>query len=661
MDVRVYRISTCHWCDKVETFLKKHGINYESMVIDLLDGTEQENAIAESYHLSKQRSFPVTYIDGTCVIGFHESRLRHLLKLPSLREEQERIKLEDGEIKTGLSSKEGVYRETIEKMREWLMREAKSHGYTINPNKQVVEEILTGLAVNEKRYGYKACPCRLATGKYQLDCDIICPCSYCFLDVGKNGRCYCTLFVSDRYIAGDPSLPQYVPDSRERDDIREKVAKDVRKEEEASIVDAPYYKAHTKVVGFLRDLADRNKAKVIYEKIVNSLDISSSSVQWGEDTAHVSTTIEDTKVDIKLKQDADSYVYIIACSGIKGKGTSGEKIFRRIDFTGHKNKLFECYIVIMHKTLFDVDEKEVLPQFMSYKKKYSSELKFITGEFPNPINISAWFEAEDADKDTFLIDSVSPGDYMFYKIVEDIVMLETDYNLLGIEKQRYILSMDKLDVLESKVVSKMGTISMSLPKSQPETLKSWLHELSNNFGEISGITEEARQRMNYTILKRDAIRKILKDWGENSKLQGYPLVSKFFLDKVEGLSEQYQRLFTRIDSIRREMTDLITMLRTKIDLFLQEQSLELQRSVDETTKTQMIMQRTVEGLSVIVLSYYIIHLAGFIFESLEVSHVIRIPVATVKAIFVPIAIAISWYLTFRARQFIKKHTKNKSK
>ena len=117
---------------------------------------------------SKQRSFPVTYIDGTCVIGFHESRLRHLVKLHSLREEQERIKLEGGEIKTSLSSKEGVYHETIEKMREWLMREAKSHGYTINPDKQVVEEILTGLAVNGKRYGYKVCPCRLATGKYQL-------------------------------------------------------------------------------------------------------------------------------------------------------------------------------------------------------------------------------------------------------------------------------------------------------------------------------------------------------------------------------------------------------------------------------------------------------------------------------------------------------------
>ena len=107
--------------------------------------------------------------------------------------------------------------------------------------------------------------------------------------------------------------------------------------------------------------------------------------------------------------------------------------------------------------------------------------------------------------------------------------------------------------------------------------------------------------------------------------------------------------------------DLITMLRTKIDLILQEQSLELQKSMDETTKTQMIMQHTVEGLSVIVLSYYTIHLAGFVFESLEASHIINISVQTAKAIFVPIAIGISWYLTFRARRYIRKHSRNKSK
>ena len=644
----MYRISTCHWCDKVEIFFKKYGINYKSIVIDLLDGTEQEKAIAESYHLSKQRSFPVTYIDGTCVIGFHESRLRHLLKLSPQREEQERIKLEEGEIKSGLSSKEGVYRETIEKMREWLIREAKSHGYTINPDKQVVEEILTGLAVNEKRYGYKVCPCRLATGKYQLDCDIICPCSYCFQDVEKNGRCYCSLFVSDRYVSGDPSLPQYVPDSRERSEVGEKRAVSVAEEVPDVVAGVPAIQLKTciKVIGFMQDIADKNKAKEGFLRMTSGLDTQASDVQWNEDTAYVSKIINDTKVTIKLKQDQEVYTYQITCTAVNGKLTNGEKLFQRIDVPEHKNKLFECYLIVPGVTFTKEDLQLLLPG-----QRYMSHVY-------DKYKVAAGFEVGGTGKDTFVI---SPENQMLDKIVEEIVALETNYQLLSVEKQRYILAMDKLDILESTIVSKMRIISMNLPKSLPEALKGWLHGLSNNFGDISGIAEESRHRMNDTLLKRDVIRRIFKDWGESDGGFNYPALSRFYLEKADTLGDQYQRLFIRIDGIRREMADLITMLRTKIDLILQEQSLELQRSMDETTKTQMMMQHTVEGLSVIVLSYYTIHLFGFVFESLEASHVINISVTTLKAIFVPIAIGISWYLTFRAKKLIKAHSTRKSK
>lgn len=644
----MYRISTCHWCDKVETFLKKHGIHCKSIVIDLLDGTEQEKAIAESYHLSKQRSFPVTYIDGTCVIGFHESRLRHLLKLPSLREEQERIKSEDGEIKPGLSSKEGVYRETIEKMREWLMREAKSHGYTINPDRQVVDEILTGLAVNEKRYGYKACPCRLATGKYQLDCDIICPCSYCFLDVEKNGRCYCSLFVSDRFVASDPALPQYVPDSRERSETVGSRAAPVAEEISEAAAGAPAIplKTRIKVMGYMQDIADKNKAREGFLRMTSGLNAQATDVQWNEDTACVSKVINDTKVTIKLRQDQEVYTYQIISTAVNGKLTNGEKLFQSINVPEHKNKLFECYLIVPGASFTKEDLQLLLPG-----QRYMSHVY-------DKYKVAAGFEVEGTGKDTFVI---SPEDQMLDKIVEEIITLETNYQLLSVERQRYILAVDKLDILESTIVSKMRIISMNLPKSLPEALKGWLHGLSNNFGDISGIAEESRHRMNDTLLKRDVIRRIFKDWGEGDGGFNYPTLSRFFMEKADTLGDQYQRLFIRIDGIRREMADLITMLRTKIDLILQEQSLELQRSVDETTKTQMMMQHTVEGLSVIVLSYYTIHLFGFVFESLEASHVINVSLTTAKAIFVPIAIGISWYLTFRAKKLIKARSTNKSK
>jgi ferredoxin-thioredoxin reductase catalytic subunit len=504
----------------------------------------------------------------------------------------------------------------------------------------LVDDILLGLAVNEKRYGYKACPCRLATGRYQLDCDIICPCSYCFSDVEKHGRCYCSLFVSDRFISGDPSLPQYVPDSRERSETGGEKTDEI-------IADVPptTFKTHIKIIGFMQDEADKNIAKEGFLKIVESFGADVSMIKWHENTAYASTVIEGAKVIVRLKLDADAYTYQISCVAFDGKVIHGEKFFQRIDLARHKNKLFECCIIGAKKN------ENVYQYLPPEDKRYVSYLY-------NNYRIVAGFETEGENKDTFIVNT---DDDVPDRIVEDIAMLETNYHLVNIEKQRYILAVDKLDQLESMIVAKMGIISMNLPKSQPEALKGWLHGLSNNFGEISGIAEESRRRMNYTILKRDTIRRIVKEWGENDSGDSYPVVSSFFLEKVDNLCDQYQRLFTRIDGIRREMTDLITMLRTKIDLILQEQSLELQRSMDKTTKTQMMMQHTVEGLSVIILSYYTIHLAGFVFESLEASHIIHISLATAKAIFVPVAIAISWFLTFRARRMIKGHSGNKSK
>ena len=646
MDVRVYRISTCHWCDRVEAFLNKHGVRYRAIVVDLLAGNEQEAAIAEAYHFSKQRSFPVTYIDGACIIGFHESRLRRLLSLPSENSEQKTTESKDSGDKTSLLHEHGIGKKTIGKAREWLTRKAQSHGYTVNPDEKVVEEIITGLAVNEERYGYKACPCRLATGKYQLDCDIICPCSYCFTDVEKNGRCYCSLFVSGRYAAGDPSFPEYVHDSRERGEAGGKKTVCVMHEGTAAD-ETPVLPFHThiKVIGFMQEATDKNRAKEGFLRMASSLDVQASAIQWSEDTAFASKITDHAKVAIKLRQDSEVYTYQIICTAINGKLINGEKLFQSVGAPELKNKLFECYLIVPETAYTKEDLQTLLP-----RQRYMSNIY-------DEYKVAAGFESEGTGKDTFVL---SPGGQMSDKIAEEIIALEINYQLLSVERQRYILAMDKLDILESTIVSKMRIISMNLPKSHPEALKGWLHGLSNNYGEISGIAEESRHRMNDTLLKRDVIRRILKDWGESDCGFNYPVLSRFFLEKVDALGDQYQRLFMRIDGIRREMADLITMLRTKIDLFLQEQSLELQRSMDETTKTQMMMQHTVEGLSVIVLSYYTIHLFGFIFESLEASHVLNVSVTTLKAIFVPIAIAISWYLTFRAKKLIKTRSAHKS-
>lgn len=92
----------------------------------------------------------------------------------------------------------------------------EKRGFLFNKDKLKTLELLDGLLVNKGRYGYMSCPCRLASGKYEDDRDIICPCSYCQADIEEFGSCYCSLYVSREWNEGEIS-PVYVPERRPPD------------------------------------------------------------------------------------------------------------------------------------------------------------------------------------------------------------------------------------------------------------------------------------------------------------------------------------------------------------------------------------------------------------------------------------------------------------
>lgn len=85
---------------------------------------------------------------------------------------------------------------TPEQLFTALTAYARSQGMELNRDRAFVLDILTGLLRNEERYGYRSCPCRLASGVRAGDADIICPCAYRNADVSEFGSCYCGLYVS---------------------------------------------------------------------------------------------------------------------------------------------------------------------------------------------------------------------------------------------------------------------------------------------------------------------------------------------------------------------------------------------------------------------------------------------------------------------------------
>ena len=102
---------------------------------------------------------------------------------------------------------------TLEKVRQRAESDAKTYGYYLNPDPDFLKDLLEGLKQNEERYGYPSCPCRLASGKFDFDRDIICPCDYRDPDVAEYGACYCALYVrNDLFEGKTPILP--VPERR---------------------------------------------------------------------------------------------------------------------------------------------------------------------------------------------------------------------------------------------------------------------------------------------------------------------------------------------------------------------------------------------------------------------------------------------------------------
>ncbi len=107
----------------------------------------------------------------------------------------------------------GVSESDVDRVYLKLKKEAEDGGYRFNPDVDFTKNLIRGLLKNEQRYGYRACPCRLASGKSIEDLDIVCPCDYRDPDLNEYGACYCALYVSDE-IAKGAALAAPVPERR---------------------------------------------------------------------------------------------------------------------------------------------------------------------------------------------------------------------------------------------------------------------------------------------------------------------------------------------------------------------------------------------------------------------------------------------------------------
>ncbi len=140
-----------------------------------------------------------------------------------------------------------ISKEDVNRFYQELKKQAESAGYHLNPDESFTKELLESILINKDRYGYGACPCRLASGVKEEDLDLICPCDYRDPDLNEFGACYCGLYISIEVLSGQKKLTS-IPERRPGPDQRPKLDKSSQK---SALTNIPLPVWRCRVCGYL--------------------------------------------------------------------------------------------------------------------------------------------------------------------------------------------------------------------------------------------------------------------------------------------------------------------------------------------------------------------------------------------------------------------------
>lgn len=237
-------------------------------------------------------------------------------------------------------------------------------------------------------------------------------------------------------------------------------------------------------------------------------------------------------------------------------------------------------------------------------------------------------------------------------IVDAIVRIETYYHLLLMQKPLFSAAIDQVYKFEQVHLKQREIITSHIGHADSQTLQRWLNTLTQDLLKTNRMAGKLHFELSASLPYDKIVHSTLSSLLEKP-LESYRPVSDYVLSGITGVAEGYQQLLKRIETLRGGFEGIISIIRARIDLILEGQNLKLLQSVDKTTKSQVILQHTVEGLSVIVIAYYLAGLAGYVFKGLyEMGWLKNANIAS--ALFVPIAIGLAFAITSVSKKYLHK-------
>ena len=306
-----------------------------------------------------------------------------------------------------------------------------------------------------------------------------------------------------------------------------------------------------------------------------------------------------------------------------------------------------CALDIIISTEKNFDPRQI-DEMIPGKKIHGSKI------FDGKVEIRTNFKLDQHSRERYMVFSSSPDDLkrLLPRVVECISMLENYYHLILLPLPKFSFAVDEIFKIEKKQLEKRRIITEQLGEADSNKLQGWLQELTEALMEVNRLSESMRYHLS-SAFPYDLIIRTTLDEIDEKQVDYLPTLRYYMTGRIKGIADGYQRLISRIEAAEKAFEGMIAILRTRIELQVQKQNLSLLESVDKTIKVQVHLQKMVEGLSVIVITYYLTSLAGYLFKLLESAKVI--PSATVATVlFIPVAAITVLLITRKAAKLLEK-------
>ncbi len=230
------------------------------------------------------------------------------------------------------------------------------------------------------------------------------------------------------------------------------------------------------------------------------------------------------------------------------------------------------------------------------------------------------------------------------RIVQRLCEIETyrGMSMLGLMRSRELGS--RLNALDPKLSALVSGLDSAEPS--PEAA---LHELLTISAELESLAVQFSFRFGATWAYEAIVTQRIEVLREE-RLQGRQTFGEFMMRRYDPAMRTVKSAEGRLQGMAERAQRAAELLRTRVDVERSAQNQKLLESMDKRADLQLRLQRTVEGLSVVAISYYAVNLAAYLVEPL--AHRVHLSHGGLMAILTPVVVLGVWAMVRRIRNHL---------